>query len=117
MLCFIKIPNVKIPSVFYANKFSFLCLLFQGQDPQELAAVACESSTSIFELTDSEGYIESLNYPENYNMFEECQWYINPSDEIPAGQVSRSVLYSHMNNLGRKILKSSIINLDVDLIY
>ena len=56
-------------------------------DPQDIADVACASSTSIYEFNSIDGFIESPNYPNNYEDNEDCQWYLNPSGGIPEGQV------------------------------
>ena len=56
-------------------------------DPQDIADIACASSTSIYEFNSIDGYIESPNYPNYYPDPEDCQWYLNPSGGIPEGQV------------------------------
>ena len=64
-----------------------ICYLKAQDDPQDIAEIACADTTSIYEFTSSTGYIESLGYPNEYNDSENCQWYLNPSEGIPAGQV------------------------------
>lgn len=62
----------------------------QAQDhPQDVAEIACADISSSYEFNTNEGYIESLGYPnDEYVDEEECEWYINPTDGIPEGQVS-----------------------------
>ena len=63
-------------------------MISQAQlDPQEIADIACASSTSIYEFNEDTGIIETPNFPDDYNYDEYCQWYINPSNGIPDGQV------------------------------
>ena len=61
---------------------------FQAQDdPQEIADIACAYSGARYEFNNDTGIIESPNYPNNYDDYETCQWYINPTNGIPEGQV------------------------------
>ena len=70
--------------------------LLQAQDdPQDIANIACASSTSIYEFNSIDGFIESPNYPNDYLDDEDCQWYLNPSGGIPDGQVSITFVFSH----------------------
>ena len=67
---------------------------FEAQDdPQDIAAMACASSTSRYEFNSDDGYIESVNYPGLYPSYEDCQWYINPTNGIRDGQVSATATY------------------------
>ena len=70
------------------NQNLVLELLQAQDDPQDVADIACGSSTSIYEFTSIEGVIESQNYPNDYPEEGDCQWYLNPSGGIPDGQVS-----------------------------
>ena len=75
---------------------------FEAQDdPQDIAAMACASFSSIYEFNSDDGYIESVNYPGRYPSREDCQWYINPTNGIPDGQVSATATYW---DTGRKLL-------------
>ena len=62
---------------------------FEAQDDdQDIAGIACASSTSSYEFNSDDGYIETKNYPGLYPNNEDCQWFINPTNGIPDGQVS-----------------------------
>ena len=41
----------------------------------------------MYEFNSNTGIIESPNYPNDYDINDYCQWYINPTNGIPGGQV------------------------------
>ena len=62
--------------------------IFQAQDdPQDIADEACAYDGARYEFNSESGIIESPNYPNDYDYYEYCQWYLNPTDGIPDGQV------------------------------
>ena len=79
--------NVSLSICLLAEDYKNWLFIFKSQDDaQEIAAVACESTESIYEFNGPQGIIQTAYFPDYYNNYENCMWYINPTN-VDIGKV------------------------------